>query len=105
MPKWKTKSPKKLSVRERQRQRLIKADGRAELFGEIPAGQKFALAKAVDKFIRESSCRHMQSLGSPCASFDEASDGKCKRDGHICDLLTEKGERYRREYEVDIDGE
>ena len=60
---------------------------------------KSALTRAVDKFIRESSCRHMQSLGSPCASFDEASEGKCKRDGHICDLLTEKGERYLREYE------
>jgi hypothetical protein len=34
--------------------------------------------------------KHMQSLACPCASFDEASDGKCKRDGRICDLLTER---------------
>jgi hypothetical protein len=97
MGRWKKKSPKKLSVRKRQN--LENANGSAGLFGEIPAGQKFALTRAVDKFIRESSCRHMQSLGSPCASFDAASEGKCKRDGRICDLLTEKGERYLREYE------
>lgn len=92
----KKKSPKKLSLRERQR--LENAHG-AVIFGEIPAGQKFAIANAVDKFIRASSCRHMQSLGSPCDSFDATKEGKCKRDGRICDLLTEKGKRYQREYE------
>jgi len=97
MGKWKKKSPKKLSVRKRQSLENQKEE--AVLFGEIPAGKKAALARAVDKFIRESSCRHMQSLASPCASFDAASDGRCKRDGRICDLLTEKGERYWREYE------
>lgn len=97
MGKGKKKSPKKLSVPKRQS--LEKFQEKAFLFGEIPAGRKTALARAVDKFIRESSCRHMQSLGSPCESFDAASDGTCKRDGRICDLLTEKGERYMREYE------
>ena len=97
MGKWKKKSLKKLSVRNRQD--LEKHKGEASLFGEIPAGRKTGLARAVDKFIRESSCRHMQSLGSPCDSFDEASEGKCKRDGRKCDLLTEKGEQYMREYE------
>jgi hypothetical protein len=96
MGKWKTKSPKKLSVRKRER--MENSHG-AFSFGEIPSGAKFALAKATDKFIRDSSCRHMQSMGSPCASFDKSSKGKCKRDGRICDLLTEKGKRYMREYE------
>jgi hypothetical protein len=97
MGRGKKKSPKKLSVRERQR--LRNGNGSAAMFGEIPADRKFALTSAVDKFIRESSCRHMQSLGSPCADFDADAKGACKRDGRICDLLTEKGERYWREYE------
>jgi len=97
MGRWKKKSPKKLSVRKRRS--LEETKEKAWMFGEIPAGQKAAVARAVDQFIRDSSCRHMQSLASPCPSFDEASDGKCKRDGQICDLLTEKGERYMREYE------
>ena len=97
MGKWKKKSPKKLSVRKRRSLENHKEE--AVLFGEIPAGQKAAVARAVDQFIRDSSCRHMQSLASPCASFDAASDGRCKRDGRICDLLTEKGKRYMREYE------
>jgi hypothetical protein len=70
MGNLKKKSPKKLSLRKRQR--LENSHG-AFAFGEIPAGQKFALATAVDKFIRASSCRHMQSMGSPCESFDEAT--------------------------------
>ena len=93
----KKKSPKKVSARKRDS--LDKNKEHAFVFGEIPAGHKAALARAVDKFIRAGSCRHMQSLGSPCADFDEASGGKCKRDDRICDLLTEKGERYMREYE------
>jgi hypothetical protein len=96
MSKRKTKSPKKLSMRERQR--MQNSNG-AMMFGEIPVGKKVAFANHIDEFIRASSCRHMQSLGSPCISFDETSEGKCKRDGRICDLLTEKGERYMREYE------
>lgn len=40
-----------------------------------------------------------RSLGSPCISFDAGANGVCKRDGRVCDLLTEKGERYMREYE------
>lgn len=69
--------------------------------GEIPPDRKSALAMAFDKFIRESSCRHMQARGTSCESFDESSKGKCKRDGRICDLLTEKGEGYMREYEYE----
>jgi hypothetical protein len=53
----------------------------------------------VDRFIREGSCRYGRSLGSPCVSFDAGAKGVCKRDSRVCDLLTEKGERYRREYE------
>ena len=95
MAKWKKKSLKKLSVRKRRR--LIGA----KYFGEkhLSSREKTTLDRAVDRFIRESSCRHKQPLGSPCESFDEASGGKCKRDGNICDLLTEKGKRYMREYE------
>ena len=54
---------------------------------------------AVDRFIREGSCRHRQPLGSPCVSFDAIALGECKLDKRICDLLTGKGERYRESYE------
>jgi hypothetical protein len=92
--RWKTKSPKKLSVRERRR-----LEGVTQ-FGKLPSGREgVALDRMVDRFIREGSCRHGESLGSPCVSFDTGAKGVCKRDGHICDVLTEKGERYRREYE------
>ena len=57
------------------------------------------LDRLVDRFIREGSCRRGRSLGSPCVSFDAGAKGVCKRDGRICDLLTEKGERYMSEYE------
>jgi hypothetical protein len=56
----------------------------------------FALDRAVDRFIRDSSCRHKQPLGSPCVA---RAKGVCKRDGRIRDVLTEMGKRYRREYE------
>lgn len=98
MGKWKKKSPKKLSKRKREKLEKNNKE-EATLFGEIPASKKAALARTVDKFIRASSCRHMQSLASPCESFDETS-GKCKRDERKCDLLTEKGQRYWREYEL-----
>lgn len=90
----KVKAYKKLSMRER-----LRIQG-AKQFGKPFAGpKKFALDHAIDRFIREASCRHGQSLGSPCVSFDTDSEGSCKRDGRICDLLTAKGERYRLEYE------
>jgi hypothetical protein len=96
MAKWKIKTYKKKSMRERLR---LEGAGDATTFGKIPSGRiGFALDRAVDRFIREGSCRHKQSLGSPCVNFDDAQ-GVCKRDGQICDLLTEKGERYQREYE------
>jgi hypothetical protein len=92
--RWKTISPKKLSARKRRR-----LEG-AEYFGKVSSGhERVAFDRAVDRFIRESSCRHKQSLGSPCVDFDAGAKGVCKRDGRICDILTEKGERYLREYE------
>jgi hypothetical protein len=96
MVKWKTKAYKKKSMRERQR---MEGSVDGFRFGILPSGrERAAFDLAVDRFIRESSCRHKQPLGSPCANFDAAAEGKCKRDGEICDQLTEKGERYRREY-------
>lgn len=70
------------------------------MLGKLPSGRgRLALDLAVDGFIRESSCRHGQPLGNPCSDFDASAEGACKRDGHICDLLTEKVEHYMREYE------
>jgi hypothetical protein len=100
MAKWKTKAHKKKSLREHQRIEVAARFGKGVVpFGKLPSGcDRIALDRMVDRFIREGSCRHGQLLGSPCASFDEANGGKCKRDEGLCDLLTEKGERYMREY-------
>jgi hypothetical protein len=38
-------------------------------------------------------------LGKPCESFDDTQGGVCRHDGRICDLLTQRGERYLREFE------
>jgi hypothetical protein len=96
MAKWKTKAYKKKSMRER---RGLEAAGNVTAFGRISSGHERAvLDLAIDRSIREASCRHKQSMGSPCVSFDGAQ-GICRRDGLICDLLTERGERYWREYE------
>jgi hypothetical protein len=93
LSRWKVKAYK-LSMRERRRLEGVTH------FGSRQSGSEgISLNRAVDRFIREGSCRHRQSLGSPCVSFDAAAKGVCKRDGRICDLLTEKGERYLREYE------
>ena len=82
-----------------ERRRIEGAKG-AITFGKIPSGREgVALDRALDRFIREGSCRHRQPLGSPCVSFNAGAKGVCKRDGRICDLLTEKGEQYWREYE------
>lgn len=90
----KVKAYKKLSMRKRM---LLESKTH---FGKHPSGQRsIRFDHAVDKFIRAGSCRHKRPLGSPCTSFDVISEGTCKRDGRICDLLTEKGERYQREYE------
>jgi hypothetical protein len=94
----KVKAFKKLSMRERRR-RGLEAMG-ATVFGKIPSGREgVAYNRSIDRFIRAGSCRHKQPLGNPCDSFDADAEGVCKRDGRICDLLTEKGERYLREYE------
>lgn len=87
--RWKTKSPKKLSVRARCRATGVEYGSKLE--------RLVVLDRMFEKFMREGSCRHGESLGTPCVSF--GAEGGCKRDGRICDLLTEKGERYRREYE------
>jgi hypothetical protein len=92
----KAKAYKKLSMRQRLRKEGVKL----KQFGKPLSGQKkVSLDRAVDRFIREASCRHGRSLGSPCISFDAEEEGVCKLDGHICDMLTAKGERYRLEYE------
>jgi hypothetical protein len=97
MTRRKTKAFKKKSMRERLK---LESGEEAITFGKIPSGhESIVLDRAIDRFIREGSCRHRQSLGSPCVSFDDAAQGVCKRDERICDLLTEKGERYLREYE------
>ena len=67
-------------------------------FGNYPV-KRASLHRLVDRFIRAGSCRHRHCLGSPCVFFDTEAKGVCKRDGHICELLTAKGERYRLEYE------
>jgi hypothetical protein len=100
----KVKAYKKLSMRERRRleasARFARYGDDVTVFGKLPSGREgAAFDRMVDRFIREGSCRHGWSLGSPCVSFDAGAKGVCKRDGRICDLLTEMGERYRREYE------
>lgn len=101
MSKWKTKACKKKSMRQRQRLEAAAHFGESVVpFGKLPSGrERVAFDHFVDKFIREGSCRHGQSLGVPCVDFDADAEGACERDGHKCDLLTEKGERYMREYE------
>lgn len=100
MVKWKTKAYKKKSLRERQRIEVItRVGGGVDTFGKLSGRERITLDHKVDRFIRDGSCRHGQPLGSPCASFNETNEGKCNRDWRICDLLTEKGERYMREYE------
>ena len=80
----------------RERRRL---EGVAHLGERLSGHEGGSFDRMVDRFIREGSCRHRRSLGSPCDSFNTAAKGVCKRDGRICDVLTAKGERYRREYE------
>ena len=90
----KVKAYKKLSMRKRRR-----LEGVAHLERRLSGHEGISLGRMVNRFIREGSCRHRQPLGSPCDSFNTDAKGLCKRDGRICDVLTEKGERYRREYE------
>ena len=91
---YKVKAYSKLSKRERLRRQGCSN------FGKRPLGrEKIAFDRSIDRLIRFASCRHRQPLGNPCKDFDESSKGKCKRDGHVCELLTKKGERYLVEYE------
>ena len=90
----KVKAHKKMSMRQR-----LRLEG-VNHFGKQPYGQRgIRFDRAVDRFIREGSCRHRHCLGSPCVFFGTEAKAVCKLDGHICDLLTAKGERYRLEYE------
>ena len=90
----KVKAYKKLSMRKR-----LRLEGVTH-FGSHPSGREgVSLDRLVDRFIREGSCRHRRSLGSPCVNFNTDAKGACKLDGRVCDILTAKGERYRREFE------
>lgn len=103
MSKWKTKAYNKKSMRERRRLEDVARFGKGVAsFGKLPSGREgAAFDRSVDRFMRAGSCRYKQPLGNPCDSFVAGSEGVCKRDGRICDLLTEKGERYLREYEYE----
>jgi hypothetical protein len=90
----KVKAYKKLSMRKR-----LRIEGVKKLGKSLSSQKKISLDFAVDRFIRDASCRHGRSLGSPCVSFDADNEGVCTLDGRICDILTAKGERYRLEYE------
>jgi hypothetical protein len=87
--RWKTKSPKKMSARARCRATGVEYGSKLERHVELD--------RMFEKFMREGSCRHREPLGAPCVSF--GANAVCERDGRICDVETEKGERYRREYE------
>lgn len=99
IPKWKIKAYKKKSIRERRRLEVTLRFGKSAFtLGKIPSGRAgVAFDRAVDRFMRDGSCRHGQALGNPCISF--GVEAMCERDGLICDLETEKGLRYWREYE------
>ena len=87
--KWKKKSPKKTSARARCRAAGFEYGSKLE--------NHFRLDRMFQRFMREGSCRHGEPLGAPCVSF--GANAVCERDGRTCDVETEKGERYRREYE------
>jgi hypothetical protein len=88
--RWKKKSPKKMSARARCRAAGVEYAPKLE--------RGFAgLDRMFERFMREGSCRYGEPLGVPCVSF--GANAVCERDERICDVETEKGERYRREYE------
>lgn len=87
--RWKKKSPKKRSARARCRAAGFEYCSKME--------RHFDLDRMFEKFMREGSCRHGEPLGAPCVSF--SANAICERDERICDVETEKGERYRLEYE------
>lgn len=97
----KVKAYKKLSLRERQRREGVEKFGKKPLgFGAVSVNS-LALDRLLDAFVHESSFRHGRDLGNPCVSFDA---GVCKLDGSVCDLETEKGRRYLRDFEGLEDG-
>jgi hypothetical protein len=100
----KVKAFKKRSMRERRRLEGAAFSGKdVSFFGRerLSSSQRLLLDRTVDRFIRGGSCRHGRALGVPCVSFDSGGKGACKEGGGICDLLTEKGEKYLRQYEDD----
>jgi len=100
----KVKAYKKKSLRERGRLEGTSFSGKGVVsFGRerLSSSQRVSLDHMVDKFIRGGSCRHGRPLGVPCDTFDVGGKGVCKKDGGTCDLLTEKGERYLREFEFE----
>ena len=90
--RWRVKAYKKMSMRDR-----LRLEG-AVPFGNYPI-KRVSADRLVDRFIREGSCRYRRPLGSPCDNFASKENGMCKLDSRICDLLTEKGERYQSQYE------
>ena len=80
MAKWKTKSPKKLSVRERK---------------------KLADVADLEKMEEEAHCRFGFDMGIPCRYL--CSDADCLIDVSLCDLETEKGRAFLEEYENYVD--
>lgn len=73
---WKTKSPKKLSVRERMR---------------------MSLEREVEKVEDDTCCRFGFDMGFPCEHF---KSGLCGLDlPNLCDLEAEKGKKFLVEYE------
>ena len=75
--RWKTKSPKKLSVRERMRK---------------------SLEVEIEKVADATHCRFGFDMGFPCEHFGVGA--VCKLDvPNLCDLENEKGEKFLIEYE------
>lgn len=75
--RWKTKSLKKLSVRERMRR---------------------SLERDIEKVEDKTFCRFGFDMGSPCVHFGVGA--VCKLDiPNVCDLETEKGKKFLVEYE------
>ena len=84
-------APKKLSLRERQR-----LEGFTPVGKRLSGCEHIAVDRVIDRLIREGSCRHEWSMGTPC-ELDK--NGLCSIDLRECDTYTEKGEAYRAKFE------
>ena len=76
--KWKTKSSKKLSVRE-----LLRREHSSEM----------------DRIENETHYRFGFDMGFPCVHFGVGA--VCGIDKLVCDLETEKGRKFLRDYECE----